>query len=157
MLASYALQTRAPIEAVFATAADVAQMPNFTRDVESMEFLSAPPLQRGSRVRDTRRLLGVRRSQVITIPLFEPPARFIAEFSIFGVRFESDHLFSATGTGTHFAIRVRTLGAAGIGNLLRPFVPLAGFVVRYGIRREAEDIKTEAERRAKMDAGSSPA
>jgi ligand-binding SRPBCC domain-containing protein len=148
MLTSYELDVAAPVDIVFAAAADVGAMPRFTRDVESMVFLTPAPLQQGSEVRDTRRLLGVRRSQVITIPLYDPPARFIATFAIFGVTFESDHLFFDEGGHTRFLVTVNVAGASGLGHLIRPFVPLVASIVRYGIRREIEDIKIEAERRA---------
>ena len=147
-LASYQLDVSAPPAVVFGTAADVGAMPQYTRDVESMVFLTPAPLQLGSRVRDTRRLLGVRRSQVIAITLFESPARFVARFSIFGVTFDNDHLFHPRPGGTRMVINVEAAGATGPARALLPFVPLAGALVRHGIRREAEDIQREAERRA---------
>lgn len=148
MLTSYEVNVAAPVELVFATAADVAAMPQFTRDVESMRFVTPPPLQLGSQVEDTRRLLGVRRSQLISIPLFERPSRFVASFAIFGVTFFSDHLFYESAAHTRFLIKVEVGSATGIGRVFRPFVPFVAALVRYGIRREIEDIKLEAERRA---------
>jgi len=147
MITSYDLAIAAPVEVVFDTASDVGAMPRFTRDVESMEFLTPAPVRLGSRVRDTRRLLGVRRSQVISFPLFERPDRFVARFAIGGVTFESDHRVDATTQGARLLIAVDAVDAAGIGHLLRYGVPLAAALVRYGIRREIEDIKVEAERR----------
>lgn len=149
MITSYELRVNAAVETVFDTASDVGAMPQFTRDVESMVFLSPTPFQLGSQVMDTRRLLGLRRSQVISVPLFERPKRFIARFTVFGVIFDSDHLFYPTENGTRFLITVEAVGATGIGYILRPFVPLVAALVKYGIRREIEDIKNEAERRAK--------
>jgi hypothetical protein len=149
MITSYEKHVDAPLEIVFDTASDVGAMPQFTRDVEEMVFLSPAPLQLDSQVIDTRRLLGVRRSQVISIPIFERPARFVARFAIFGVAFESDHLFYETKNGTRLLITVDTVGAVGVGRILRLFVPLVAAVVQYGIRREIEDIKIEAEHRAK--------
>jgi hypothetical protein len=149
MITSYQMNVDAPVEIVFSTAIDVAAMPQFTRDVESMVFITPAPLQLGSQVRDTRRLLGMRRSQLIAVPLFERPFRFIATFAVFGVTFSSDHLFYGSPAGTRFLITVEVVGAAGVGRMLRPFVPLAAALVRYGIRREIEDIKVEAENRAR--------
>jgi hypothetical protein len=149
MITFYELNVNAPVETVFNTASDAEAMPQFTRDVESMVFFSPVPLQLGSQVIDTRRLLAMRRSQVISIPLFKPPERFIARFVVFGVIFESDHLLYSVESGTRLLITADAVGAKGIGRILRPFVPLVATVVRYGIRREIEDIKVEAERRAK--------
>jgi len=84
---------------------------------------------------------------VITIPVWAPPARFVARFIVFGVCFVCDRLFVVTDEGTRFLVTVAVIGASGIGRALSLFVPLAASVVRYGIRREIEDIKVEAERR----------
>jgi hypothetical protein len=149
MLTSYEMNVNAPVELVFSTAIDVAAMPLFTRDVESMVFITPAPLQLGSQVRDTRRLLGLRRSQLILIPLFESPSRFIATFDVFGITFSSDHLFYENPAHTRFLITVEVVGTSGIGRILRPFAALAAAVVRHGIKREIEDIKVEAERRAR--------
>ena len=148
MITSYEINVRAPQEVVFSTAADVGAMPQFTRDVVAMTFITPAPLQLGSQVRDTRRLLGVKRSQVITIPLFDFPARFVARFAILGVTFDSDHLFYGNEAGTRFLVTVQATQATGIGRLLFPFLPFVASLVRYGIRREIEDIKHEAELRA---------
>jgi hypothetical protein len=149
MITSYEMNVDAPVEVVFSTAVDVAAMPQFTRDVDSMVFITPSPLQLGSQVRDTRRLFGIRRSQQIAIPLFERPFRFIATFTVFGITFSSDHLFYGAGTQTRFLITVEIVEATGVGRFLRPFARFAAAVVRHGIRREIEDIKVEAEGRAK--------
>ncbi len=149
MITSYEIHVDAPIDTVFDTASDVGAMPSFTRDVESMVFLSPPPFQLGSEVKDTRRLLGVRRSQVISVPLFERPNRFIARFTVLGVTFDSDHLFYSCASGTRLLINVDIVEAKGLGRMFRPFVPFVSAIVRHGIRREIEDIKAEAERRGR--------
>ncbi len=117
----------APIDAVWARAADVERQPEWMAEMSDLRVLTDPPLGVGSRGRATVTVCCLSVTDTVTITAFEPPRRF-------AVRHEG----RVVGDGL-IALAVRAAGGSTIveweERLLPPLFPYLGAAVMRPVLR----------------------
>jgi len=102
-------------EDVFLLATDLPGAPGRIRNVLAIELLTDGPVQRGTRYRERRLLLGRENTEVMEVLEFEPPRAFELGVDAMGVRFRTRFSFEPNAAGTlallHFEARPLTLPA----------------------------------------------
>ncbi len=136
----------APVDRVFAVAADFAGAADFIGGITRVEMLTDGPVGVGTRFRETRRLHGREGSEEMEVTEFEPNERYALGCESHGCLYRTVFRFRPTGEGTEidmeFAATPQTLFARIMSVIMRPAIKSVGKIVE----QDLEDIKNAAER-----------
>ncbi len=114
-----------PIEAVAAYAADPSHAPEWYVNIESVRWISDPPVKQGSQVAFEARFLGRRLSYTYEIVELEPGDRLVMRTAEGPFPMETTYTWSVAGDGaTRMTLRNRG-EPAGFSKLLAPFMATA--------------------------------
>lgn len=132
-------------ERVFALATDFAHAPERIRGIERMEVLTPGPVGVGTRVRETRRMLGKEHTEELEVTAFDPPRSYRVGCVSHGTRYDSELRFEPVEGGTevamHFEAVPLTLGARLLSFLARPMLKS----VAKECGRDLEDLRVALE------------
>lgn len=135
----------APVERVFAIAADFAGAPEVISGITRVEMLTDGPVGVGTRFRETRRLHGREGTEEMEVTEFEPNERYALGCESHGCLYRTVFRFVPAGEGTEvdmeFAATPQTLVAKILSVVMRPAIKAVGKIVE----QDLEDIKTAAE------------
>jgi hypothetical protein len=135
----------APVERVFACACDFAAAPGRIRSVLRVELLTPAPIGPGTRLRQTRRLLGREVTQELQLVAFDPPHGFSLGFEDHGCRFESRMTFAPAGGGTGIELRLSATPLTAPAKLMSAALePLIGAVAQE-CERDLDDLQAAVE------------
>ena len=139
----------APPHVVYATVTDIENWQTFIRGIERLEILNPGPLAVGTKFRETRTMLGRTATEEMTVAALTPPGRFDLTAENHGTRYNAHHEITATVGGSRLKLVFEgtavTLGAK-LGMLVGVLFKGA---VKKQLQADMEDIKAEAERRAR--------
>jgi hypothetical protein len=134
---------------VFGVMTGVERWPHFLRGIERVELLTPGPLAVGSRFRETRKMYGREAAEEMSVALLDPPRRMDLTAENHGARYLAIHDLQAEGNGTRLTLR---FGATPLTFAARIF-SMIGFLfvgsIRRQLQQDLDDVKAEAERRAR--------
>lgn len=132
-----------PIEAVSAYAVDPSHAPEWYSNIESVEWLTEPPLRVGSRLAFVARFLGRRLSYTYEIVDLVPGERLVMRTSEGPFPMETTYTWASQGASTLMTLRNRG-EPGGFSRIAALFMPLA---MRRANRRDLVSIKAILEGR----------
>ncbi len=134
---------------VFGVMTGVERWPDFLRGIERVELLTPGPLAVGSKFRETRKMYGREAAEEMSVALLDPPRRMDLIAENHGARYLVVHELQAEGNGTRLTLH---FGATPLTLAARIFVVI-GFLfvgsIRRQLQQDLDDVKAEAERRAR--------
>jgi carbon monoxide dehydrogenase subunit G len=117
----------APPARVFEVFTDLRRAAERIRGIEELEVLTAGPIGKGTRFRETRVMLGKKSSETMEIVDFQPGRSYAVTAQSCGARYLTTFNFEPDGGGT----RVRmTFGATPVSFAAKLMVPLLGFMAK---------------------------
>jgi hypothetical protein len=126
---------------VFAIVADVAKWPLIIESVRHIELLTKGGVGVGTRLRETRIMLGREVTYDFEVTDFERPRRLRLIASDDGLHYEFDYIIDAVGGGTRLSLifRNRPTGIAGRGasTFISPFLEIN---LRDELERDLNDL-----------------
>ena len=139
----------APPAVVYATVTDIAHWQDFIRAIERLEVLTPGPLTVGTKFRETRTMFGRTATEEMTVVTLNPSSHFDLTAENHGTRYLARHEIAATPGGSRLRLIFEgtavTLGAK-LGMVIGVLFKGA---VRKQLQSDLEDVKAEAERRAR--------
>lgn len=133
-----------PTAEVAAFAIDPENAPVWYENIESVEWVSAPPLRVGSRVAFVAHFLGRRLSYTYEVTELVPGARLVMKTAEGPFPMETSYGFTAEGARTRAVLRNRG-SPSGFGTILAPFLAL---MMRRANRKDLERLRTVLENEA---------
>jgi hypothetical protein len=140
---------RAPPDVVFATVFDIARWPDFVRAIERLEILTDGPVGVGTRFRETRTMFGRSATEEMTVAVVDPPRHFNLTAENHGTRYFARHEIMATSTGSRLRLVFEGTAVTFAAKLFTVVGWLFKGAVQKQLQSDLEDVKTEAERRAR--------
>jgi uncharacterized membrane protein len=152
-MASFVMTKRieAPVETVFDVATDLEQAAKHIRGIERIELLTPGPIGKGTRWRETRRMMGREATETLEIVSFDRPHGYTVACDSCGCHFESSFRFMPheCDGATHVSLDVFTQARTWMAKLMSPVGDLMfGKTMRQCMDDDLEDIKRVAEERA---------
>ena len=141
------IEINAPIEQVFAIFTDIQRWPEMIQSMAKIELLTAGPVGRGTRFRETRLLFNKEAHEDMEFTEFQPPNRYVIEASSHSTHYISTFTFrknddGATSLRMTFVGKPQTLIAKTVGSFL--FFFFAG-MTRKTLAADLNAIKTTIE------------
>jgi polyketide cyclase/dehydrase/lipid transport protein len=134
---------------VFATIADIANWPMFVRSVRAIELLTPRPIRVGTRLRQTRIMMGHEATDELEVMTIERPRRLRLVGETRGMHYEVDHLVDALAVGSRlvmiFRNRPETQTARGLRDFIAPFMEIR---LRDDLEEDLNDFAAAAVARA---------
>jgi hypothetical protein len=131
-----------PVDVVAAYAGDPSRAPEWYANIESVEWLTEPPVQVGSRLAFVARFLGRRLAYTYEIAELIPSQRLVMRTSEGPFPMETTYTWSAQGSGTLMTLRNRGT-PRGFSRIAAWFMPIA---MKRANRRDLASIKAILER-----------
>jgi hypothetical protein len=144
-----ATEIAAPPETVFDTVADVSHWPDFVRGIERVEFLTPGGVASGVTFRETRIMFRRSATEDMTIAVLSRPRRFELTAENHGTRYVIVHDITPASGGSRLQLTFEGTPitfAAKLGSVLA--LLFKGAVIKQ-LRSDLDDVKAEAERRAR--------
>lgn len=136
-------ESSAPIEAVWATATDIAGCASWLSGVTSIEIVEgADNFGVGTRWNETRTLMGKQGTEQMVVTAVDEPHSYTVEADSGGVHYVSLYEFTPTTHGT--TIRFTFAGEGG-GLMAKIMTPLGNRIVGKQLRRDLADLAKAAE------------
>jgi uncharacterized protein YndB with AHSA1/START domain len=134
----------APVDRVFALAADIPNVPTFIPHILRVEMLAKPtPTQVGTRWRETRKMMGKEAAVELEFAEFVPPSRSMITCSVANCRYDTCFEFTPTSSGgTSLTMTARIFPRGPIAWLLATLTKSA---MRSGMRQDMLCLKQAAE------------
>lgn len=133
-----------PVAEVAAFATDPTNAPSWYVNIASARWVTAAPMQLGSRIEFAARFLGRSLAYTYEVTEFEPGARLVMRTSEGPFPMETTYTFAATPSGgTHMTLRNRG-SPTGFGKLAAPLMAAA---MRRANLKDVERLKRTLERR----------
>ncbi len=148
---------QAPVERVFALAADFANASERIGSIIKVEMLTEGPVGVGTRFVETRRMFKREAREEMEVVAFEPPHRYALAADSCGCRYLSELRFTGEAGGTRvvmtFEATPLSLLARIMSVLSRPMIKM----LRHEVQRDLADLKAAAEHapRSRGDAAAS--
>ena len=131
-----------PIEVVSAFAANPDNAPVWYVNIESVEWISSPPLRVGSRVAFIARFLGRRLSYTYEVITHDPAARLVMRTAEGPFPMETSYEWRSLGASlSEMTLRNRGM-PRGFSKMMRPFLSMA---MRRANRLDLERLKAHME------------
>jgi hypothetical protein len=138
-------QINAPRETVFARASDFATAPNHIRGIKKVEMLTAGPVGKGTRFRETRIMFKREATEEMEVIAFDPPSGYVLGCESCGCRYRSEFRMTPRAGGTEvqmdFNVQPLTLFAKIMGFLMKPMMKMC---VKE-IAKDLDDLKASIE------------
>lgn len=135
----------APVDEVFAVAADFANAPEVIGGIERVEMLTDGPVGVGTRFRETRVLHGREGTEEMEVTEFEPPERYALGCESHGCLYRTVFRFTPSGDSTEvdmiFEATPQTFFAKVMSVVMRPAIKSIAKLVE----QDLADIKRAAE------------
>ncbi len=127
-----------PIEQVFAYLTDPAQLHEWQQTSE-VEVLTDGPVGAGTRISETRELLGRKLTQVVEVVQYEPPRRFALRIVEGPVKVDGEHDLEEREGGTRIHVGAQGPAPRLAGAFMKPALErqLRGHYARLKARLEA--------------------
>jgi uncharacterized protein YndB with AHSA1/START domain len=130
-----------PPEDVFALLTDIARLPEW--QASAVSAAAEGPMGEGTRIRETRRLLGREYRVVHEVVAFDPPHRFVVQSVESPLPLTVAHTLEPSGGGTHLEV----VGEAKPKGMLRFAAAAAAKTAEGEFRRDFERLKELLESR----------
>lgn len=156
MAAVYTLsrEVAAPREIVFQHLADFRNAPARVSGIKKVEILTAGPIGKGTRFKETRIMFGKEATETMEVLEFTPPSGYVLGAESCGCRYRSEFRLTSKGAGTDvqmtFEATPLTAFAKVMSFLMRPF--MAKMCVK-AILKDLDDIKKSIESDSDPSAG----
>lgn len=135
----------APPERVFALASNFPEAASNVRAIERVEMLTPGPVGKGTRFRETRRVMGRSATEELEVTAFEPPHRYALGAESHGCRYLSELRFTASGDGTDVEMVFEAQPLTVVSRLLALVAGPMLKKVADECSRDLEDLKRAAE------------
>jgi hypothetical protein len=139
----------APPDVVYATVTDIARWPDFARATQHLEVLTPGPLAIGTRFRETRTMFGRTATEEMTVAALDPPRRFDLTAENHGTRYLARHDIEPTPSGSRLRLVFEGEAVTFAGKLGMLIGVLFKGAVKKQLQADLDDVKAEAERRAR--------
>jgi carbon monoxide dehydrogenase subunit G len=143
------IEIAAAPDVVYAVVTDIAHWPDFVRATQLTEILTTGAIAAGTNFRETRTMIGRTATEEMTVALLDPPRRFHVTAENHGTRYLARHEIAPAAGGSRLTLVFEgtavTLGAK-LGEVIATL--FKGAVTKQ-FRSDLEDVKAEAERRAR--------
>ncbi len=135
-------QVAAPAERVFAVFADFARAAERIPAIEKVEIVGSGPIGKGTRIRETRVMHGVRATEELTITRYEPGEGYALSCESHGCLFTTAVLLRPRGSETTIELAFQ---AEARGALARLKLALLLPVMRREFEKDVDALKAAAE------------
>ncbi|OII67075.1 MULTISPECIES: SRPBCC family protein [unclassified Streptomyces] len=128
---------------VWEAVTDLRGMPRLLAGVESVEVLTGGSFGVGTRWRETRRMLGKRATEEMTVTESEPPERYVTVAASHGMHYTSELRLIPAGpqaTTVRMAFTARPASGRPLGLLGRLVAPLGSKAVARALAKDLADI-----------------
>jgi hypothetical protein len=137
---------KAPLETVFDVATDLDRAAERIRGIESVEILTPGPMGRGTRWRETRKMMGHQSTETLEVVAFDPPRSYSVGCDTCGCCMRSTFQFEPKGDATVVKLDVGMEARTLFAKLMSPLGNLMfGKTMRKCLDNDLEDIKRAAE------------
>ncbi|WP_236241297.1 SRPBCC family protein [Streptomyces sp. CC228A] len=133
---------------VWEAVTDLPDMPRLLTGVVGVEVLTEGPFGVGTRWRETRRMLGKKATEEITVTESEPPERYVTVAASHGMHYTSEIRLSPAGprsTTLRMAFSARAASGRPLGLLGRLAAPLGSKAVARALAKDLADIARAVE------------
>jgi len=140
----------APPETVFEVTTDLQRAAEQVRGIKKIELLTTLPVCVGTRWRETRKMMGHERVEVLEVTAFDPPHSYTVGCVSCGAYLETTFRFAAAGDqATELTLNARMEARTLMATLMSPIGSLMfGATMRRCLADDLEDVKRVAESRA---------
>lgn len=136
----------APIDQVWETLTDLESAPRVLKGVERVEVLTPGPFRRGTRWRETRRMLGRDSTEEMYVAESDAPHRCVVESEAKGARYVSEFALTPDEKGTTVRMTFKATPPDGFaGMLMKLFGGIDAKTVTESIERDLADIAATVE------------
>jgi hypothetical protein len=149
MKISVEARSQAPPEILYATHMDIAHWPDFINGIDKVELLSEGPVGVGTKLRETRTMLGRPATEVMTIAALDPPRRTILTADSHGAHYVTTVAFLPDGSGSRVIFDFEATPQTFAARVMSLFTVFFVSGLRKMLRSDVEDLVREAERRAR--------
>jgi uncharacterized membrane protein len=137
----------APIEAVFALAADFANAPKHVSGIKRVEMLTDGPVRVGTRFRETRVMFGKEATEEMEVVALTPPHGYVLGSETCGCRYRCEIRLTPAANGTDV---VMNFDAQPLTFFAKIMCKLMGFMMKSvskACEQDLEDLKAAVESR----------
>jgi carbon monoxide dehydrogenase subunit G len=146
----------APPAEVFAAATDFANAPEHIAGIQRVEMLTAGPVGKGTRFRETRVLFNREATEEMEVVEFDPPRAYALGAENHGCRYLTTLTFEPAGEGTDVEMRFRAAPLTFVARVMAFLMrPLAKKVVQE-CGKDLEGLASSIEKRRDESADDHP-
>jgi hypothetical protein len=130
---------------VFGTVADIVNWPLLIRSVRAIELLTPRPIRVGTRLRQTRVVMGHETTDELEVVTIERPRRLRLVGETRGMQYELDHVIDALSFGSRLMMIFRNRPETPTGRGLQDFIaPIMEIKLRDDLERDLGDLAAAA-------------
>lgn len=135
----------APVDVVFAKAADIENVADWSRGILRIEMLTESPVGDGTRFRETRRVFNKEATEVMAISAFKPNQSYTVSSLSMGVAYSSVLRFKTEGKGTLVEMDFRSRPLTLAAKLFSPLAWMMMGTMKKCMEGDLEDLKQAIE------------
>jgi carbon monoxide dehydrogenase subunit G len=136
---------QAPQRVVWQVITDLEGAPRRIAGIKSLEVLTAGPVGKGTRFRETRVMFGKEAVEEMEITRFEAPTSYTVEADSCGAHFVSTYSLREVAGTTTLRLEIRTHANTLFAKLMAPLGFLMAGSMKKAIAKDNADIKRAAE------------
>jgi hypothetical protein len=130
---------------IFATVADIVNWPVLIRSVRAIELLTPRPIRVGTRLRQTRVVMGHETTDELEVVTIERPRRLRLVGETRGMHYELDHVIDALSVGSRLMMIFRSRPETPTGRGLQDFIaPFMEIKLRDDLEQDLNDLAAAA-------------
>ncbi len=136
----------APIEKVFEKFSDFARAAHHVEGIVKVEMLTEPPVNVGTRFKETRVMFGREATEEMRVTEFEPNRKYTVTADSCGAKFESTFRFTPVGSGTQVEMEMLLTPVSLFAKLMAPLGNrMMGRVMKKAMECDMDQIKSACE------------
>lgn len=138
----------APRERVFEVFTDLHNGAKNISGILKLDVLTAGPIGKGTRFRETRKMFGKEATETMEIVEFSPPSGYTVTANSCGCAYKSTFTFTSAGEATDAEMRFSAKPQSFMAKLMSPLGALMVGTMRKCIEQDLNELKQVAEARA---------
>ena len=135
----------APVDKVFATCTDFANLPERIEGIQSVEMLSDGPVGVGTRFRETRIMFKREATEEMEVSAFERNHSYTLACDSCGCAYEFTHRFKPDGDATVLEMEMQTRPISFFAKLMSPLGNLMMGTMKKCIVKDMDDLRSSIE------------